>query len=435
MKLKILLVVLISLLIIKCGNQKPINVDIYYPEARTLTMGDENFVKAWEMLRAGKPDKAIDYLENSTVNDEELYTAFGYAYLLKNKLKYAKKNFNRVLEINKDNLKANIGIALIHEKINDLKSAFLIYSDLLSKNPDVTWIKVRYDFIKNKLTQIFLAKAEEYKTSDEEKYIKYLKQVIFYSPELIDVVKNIGDYYFNNQDYEQARIYYEKYIHTSSNNIEVLVNLAKSYEYLDKFDSAIVIYNKILELKPGDQEIKDKMINAKLRFQELNFPPKFKRLFFKKNLNREDIAALIGYYFDKYLELDRRPVIITDVSGSYAMKSIIKLVTLNIIKLRPDHTFDRYTEMSRVDFAIILDRLINYLQQKGVEFNFNPSKVYLEPSDISTINRYFEKIRFIINSQIMKLDGEGRFNPLNKISPSDALSSIKKILNSMIKKN
>ncbi len=432
MKIRVILLVILSIFIIKCSTQKIVNVDIYYPESRALTLGDENFVKAWEMLKAGKPDKAIELFENSTVNDEELYNGFGYAYLVKNKLKYAKKNFEKVLEINKDNLKANIGIALIFEKVNDLKSAFLKYSELLSKNPDNTWIKVRYDSIKNKLTQEYLAKADTYMDSDNEKYIKCLKEVIFYSPELIDVVKKIADFYFENEDYKLASEYYEKYNQTSSNNIDVLLNLAICYEKLDKYDSAIVVYNKILEIKPGDKEIEDKMINAKLKFQELNFPPKFKRLFFKKYLNREDIAALIGYYFDKYLILDKTPVIITDIVGSYAMKSIIKLVSLGIIKLRPDHTFDRFTDMTRVDFAIILSKLIDYLQQKGVEFNFNPSKEYLEPSDISTLNRYFEKIKFIINAQIMKLDGEGKFNPLDKISPSDALSSIKKILNSVV---
>ena len=108
------------------------------------------------------------------------------------------------------------------------------------------------------------------------------------------------------------------------------------------------------------------------RFQELTLPEKFKKIFFKTEINREELAALIGFYFDRYIQMDRAPEIITDIDGSFAREQIIKTCTAGIMHARPDHTFDRFTTPDRATFAVTLHALIDYLKAKGHILRFTP---------------------------------------------------------------
>ena len=98
----------------------------------------------------------------------------------------------------------------------------------------------------------------------------------------------------------------------------MLLKLAALYEKKENFDLAMVTLDRLLALKPGDPFLEGEKKRIRDRFQELNLPEKFKKIFFKTEINREELAALIGYYFDRYIEMDQAPEIITDIDGSFA---------------------------------------------------------------------------------------------------------------------
>jgi hypothetical protein len=217
------------------------------------------------------------------------------------------------------------------------------------------------------------------------------------------------------------------------NNAEILIKIAKVYEELKKFDAAVMVYKKLLEQKPGDMDVINKINDLKIKFYDWNLPVKFKNIFFKDEITREELAALLGYYFDKWLE-PRPPVIITDIGSSFAKEYIIKICTHGIMKLRPDHSFDRFSKINRAQFAVVVDALIKYLEKSesgAYTIRFSPLEKIIEPADILPLHKYYKIIKFLVNSQIMKLDEEKQFHPTLSISPSRVLEALKKILNSI----
>jgi hypothetical protein len=200
---------------------------------------------------------------------------------------------------------------------------------------------------------------------------------------------------------------------------------------LKKYDSALIVYKRILDLKPGDKELTDKITDLKIKFYESNLPAKFKNIFFKYYLNREDLAALVGHYFDRYLKIESAPIIITDIGGSFARDHIIRLCTLKIMKVRPDHRFQRYTDIDRSSLAVVLHALTQYLKNRNYSVRINPLDEIIEPADISPLHKNYHIIKFVINSQFMKLDSNLQFNPTEKVSPSETLVAIRKLLNSI----
>ena len=430
-RILILMPVLIFIMV-GCGGVRKINTGIDIPKLDRTQYNDSAYTEGWENLKAGNPKQAIKNFEMSNSADEKLYIGFGYAFLQQNKMSLARRNFDKALELNPDNIQAQFGKAIMHELLNEKMTAFRIYSNLRIKYPESTMVKVRYDYIKSTETRNYLEKAHQYKREHKTgKYIDALKQAAAYSPEIINIEIEIADFYNLEGQYEKAAQYYENVLEEFPDKEDILVKLAAIYEESRKFDSAVVIYKRLLKLKPGDITYINKINDLKIQFYELNMPEKFKNIFFKPDINREELAALIGHYFNKFLDT-KPPIIITDIGGSFAKEHIIKVCTLRIMKIRPDHSFDRFSTINRASFAVVINGLLKYLRDKQeYSFKFTPSDEMIEPRDISSLHKNYETIKFLVNSQVIKLDEENKFAPTVKVTPSDVLISIRRILNSI----
>lgn len=420
--------------LIGCGGVK-VNTSVGIPELDTSLYNDSAYTAGWEKLKAGKPDEAIKKFQESTVVDEKLYIGFGYAFLAQNKVSLAKQNFEKALALNPENWQAHFGLAAMYESVKDMARAFHIYSRLRVKYPENNRIKSKYENIKSAETQRYLEKARQLKMEKQtEKYIEALKAAAAYSPEMTDIETEMADFFYGQGQYDKAALHYENVseaLHDLSKKKEILLKLADVYEKNLKYDSAIIVYTNLLELEPTNIAFMKKVNDLKVKFYEENLPAKFKNIFFKEDVTREDVAALIGYYFDKYL--DSRPaIIITDIGNSFARDQIIKICTLGIMKVRPDHSFDRLPVIDRAAFAVIINNLVKYLEeQKGYSVRLAPAEEVIEPSDISPEHKNYTIIKFMVNAQVIKLDNENRFNPTLKVTTSEVLGTIRKLLNSI----
>ena len=435
--LPIIMVIILMMVNSGCGGVQQVNTNIHIPELESSLDNDSYYIEGWKKLKEGKPGEAIKNFEQSSSVDEKLYVGYGYAFLAQNKLGIARRNFEKALEINPGSLQAQFGLAEMHELLNEKKKAFQVYSKLRTLYPANAWIKVRYDSIKTSETEKYLKEAELFKRENQEDaYINALETASWYSPEMIDINVEIADFFNSKQQYQQAVNQYEKVLEKLPHKWELLIKLADVYEKMNRFDSALVIYRKMQELRPGDLHISNKINELKIKFYELNLPPKFKNIYFKSEINREELAALLGFYFDKYLG-SRPPVIITDISGSFAKEYIIKVCSLEIMNLRPDHSFDRFSTINRAALAVVIDALLKYLEKNALgvyDMQFHPLDEVIEPADISPLHKDYETIKFLLNSGILKLDKQNHFNPTRNVSPYEVLETIKKIITSIQEK-
>lgn len=427
--------VIMLIILSACGGVQTVNTNINVPELDRTQFNDTAYTEGWALLKAGDPGEAIKRFQQSNVVDEKLYVGFGYAFLAQNKLTLARRNFDKALELNAHNLQAHFGIASIHELLKENEDAFRIYAKLRTRHTDNAWIDSRYEHIKTSETKIALADARRFKLENQTlPYLEALKRAASYSPEMTDIKHEIADYHYARGQYDEAVQHYEALLDTLKDNVDIMEKLAECYEESRKLDRAVVIYKRLLAMKPGTIRYMNKVNDLKIRFYELNMPEKFKNIFFKQRVNREDLAALLGHYFEKYLET-RSPVIITDIANSFAMEHIIKICTLKIMSLRPDHSFDRFRALNRTSFAVVLNALTEYLEKlEDYVLRFTPPEQVQEPSDISPRHKYYTIIKFMANAQLIKLDDQNRFNPTAEVSPAEVLTATRKILNSIEEK-
>ena len=424
----------VVLFLASCVTVQKIDVNFHPPEITYSDADDSSFREAWNLLRQGDPKKALKKFEQSAVSPEKRDAGIGFARLAQGKYAEANRLFEGVLAIVPGNLEAETGIALMHEMMGEREKAFIVYSRIVARYPENRSIKARYDLIKSTATAEYMKQADAYKSeASREKYIRALEQASFFSPEILSIRTQVADFYFQEQNYPKCLPYYETILEKQPGSEEVLLRLAEIYEKTGKFDSALLIVNRLLEIHPQDAQLENRRESIKQKFLQLDLPAKFKNIYFKKEINREELAALIGYYFGKFLPLEGTPEIITDIDTSFARNDIMKLCTIGIMKSRPDHTFDRYGQPDRAAFSVVLETLIAYLEKKGLQFNFPPLETAAaDPADISPIHQNSAVIKFLIRSQIMKPDDQGNFNPTGLLSPSAAVTALQKILNGRI---
>jgi len=429
--MKAILPAALILLTIACGGVKPVKIDFHLPVLPSGDFSDAYFRQGWEQLQKGEPDAAYKSFQLSEVRLDKKQVAFGYVFLARNKFSAAADQFAQALETNPENLEAQMGQATIHEFEGDNAAAFQIYGKLLAKTPDDAWVKLRYEYIQSSATQAFLQEAEKAKNTDKAKYIKALEQAAWFSPGMTAITLQIADYYYGEKDWQRSLPYYEAILEKDAFNESVLLKLAAIYEKKGNFDMALVTLDRLLAVKPGDPFLESEKKRIRDRFLEMNLPEKFKKIFFKTEINREELAALIGYYFEPFIQMDRAPEIITDIDGSFAREYIIKTCTNGIMDARPDHTFDRFATPDRATFAVILNSLIRYLEKKDHRLHFTPLAAAAAVADLSPLHKNYDVITFLVNSQILPLDAANNFNPTQPVSPAAVIFALKKILNSI----
>ena len=416
---------------IACGGVKPVQVDFHLPAIQGGDSADVHFRQGWQQLKNGDSDSAYKSFQLSDVRLDKKQAAFGYVFLARRKYSAAADQFAAALETNPDNLEAGMGMAMIHEFEGDTAEAYRAYGNLLVKAPDDAWVKLKHESIRTSATQEHLLEAENAKNTDKAKYIRALEQAAWYSPDMAAITLQIADYYHDENEWQRSLPFYEAVLEKDAHNEAVLLKLAALYEKKENFDMALVTLDRLLALKPGDPFLEAEKKRIRESIQELNLPEKFKRIFFKTEINREELAALIGYYFEPFITMDLAPAIITDIDGSFAREYIIKVCTSAIMNARPDHTFDRFSTPDRASFAVILNSLIQYLGKSGRKLSFSPMPSASAAADLSPLHKNYETIKFLVNAQVLPLDAENKFNPTRAVSPADVIYALKKILDSI----
>jgi len=429
--MRALMIIVLILVLAACGGVRQVATQFHVPRLESFPAIDSYYKEGWKNLELGKPELALKMFQQSMVDEERLFVGYAYSFLGLKKTSLARKNFQKALDLNPDNWLAELGMASIYEAGRDNDQAFAIYARLLARLPGNDWIKSRYREIKATQTAYYLDKARQYREENKtQKQIDALMMAARYSPDLTEVKRRIADFYYEKGDHERAVRYYEQLRERLPQDDDLLYKLADLYERQKKIDAALVTYEALLGLHPGDPALIARISELTAKFKEVKLPEKFKNIFFKESVNREDTAALLEYYFKDFLTA-KPPVIIRDISGSYAKEAIIKICSLHIMEPRPDHSFDRFSALTRADFAAILDALIKYLRQQGRQIIIAPREQGIEPSDISSLHKHYQVIKFLVNAQILKLDEENRFDTTRTLSPAEVMAAIKQILHNL----
>ena len=212
-------------------------------------------------------------------------------------------------------------------------------------------------------------------------------------------------------------------------NKEILKGYAEILFQTNELTMSFEIYQKLQNRYPEDQDVQRRLETLKNRLGIFELPSQYEAIAASEAVTKEEIAAILAVELkDNLKDPTQKPSIIIDISTSWASEFILKMTSLGILDVYPNHTFQPKKITTRAEMAEILVRLINLLKRQGYRLIQQIPVDRIQISDVSLDNYYYQPIILIISYDIMTLSKEKTFNPDLAISGQEALRLINIIL-------
>lgn len=386
--------------------------------------------EAWKNLREGRSSKAIKLLEKLDPSNPLYSAGLGYAYYFLYDFPTAEEYFLSSLRNQPDLTLSHFGLAQIYEKTGREGLAFTEYRNVLKTEPEHPSARLRYESIRTKMTEEALENGLNFvRTENDEKAKEAYLQALFYSPRSNQAHLALADIYIKENQPEKALVHLKAASENAPEDLALRKRYAAALFDLEKNKTSYELYEKLNEQEPQNQEIKEKLQVLKNRLGIFELPSQYSAIVNTESITKEDLSALLGVKFKDHLEEPQgKPTIIIDIATSWASRFILKMTSLNLMDVYPNHTFQPQKNVTRAELAEILVRLIKYLNRKGASIISQIPIEQIRITDISPDNYYYDPVVQIISYDIMNLARDKSFRPDLPVSGQQAIRCLDIIL-------
>jgi tetratricopeptide (TPR) repeat protein len=197
----------------------------------------------------------------------------------------------------------------------------------------------------------------------------------------------------------------------------VLLRLAGLYLETARPSDALRVAEKALERDPRDDEARRLKARAQNEIEVAGMPEEYRRILVAARITRADLAALLSVKVARLSSLrGREPSVATDISGSWARAHILQILSLGIMRVYPNHTFQPAGLVRRSDMAQALARALDLV---GAPARALPALV-----DVSPANLYYEDAARAVAEGLMDVTPTGSFEPWRTVSGPEAAAVV-----------
>ena len=380
---------------------------------------------AWDSLRQGWIDKAEKAFLRLGPASPLYNNGLGYVFLLRDDFPSAEGYFNLAVEENPGSLLAHLGLTQLYQKTGDEDKTFNELREVLKIDPANAWAKQGYEYLKNKKTDqaIEEARAAVARGDSEAGKESYLK-ALHYSPDSLPTHLALARLYRDEGKLSSSLVHLKAASNGQPENIEILGEYAETLAEAKNYEQSLEIYQKILELDSGNQEAQEQVEALKSRLGIFEIPSLYNEIPLAPAITREDLAALLAVRLKDVLgETTSQPPIIVDISASWAVKFILKVTSLGLLEVYPNHAFQPKRDVTREELAETLLKVIKYLESRGTRFIPQIPLDMIQIQDIPTDHYAYQTVRQILSFQIMELYPDKSFRPAQTVSGAEAIKT------------
>ena len=386
--------------------------------------------EAWTNLMQGDGDRAKKALIKLGQESPLYYAGLGYALYLLDDIQKAEAFFKAALITFPDLVLIRVGLAQIYQETGQEDSAFTEFRNIIKLDPEHEWAKSRYKTIQSEKTTRALQEARAYVSAGEtEKSKTFYLRALFYSPASVDAHFALAELYQKENNFQSALVHLKAARTNDPENSEILKLYGEVLFTIQDHKKSLEIYEKLSLKEPDNLQIKDRLEIIKNRLGIFELPSQYDNISNREAVTREDIAAVIGVKFKDILQdPTQQPPIIVDIATSWAAKFILKVTTLGLIDVYPNHEFQPTKSLNRAELAEILVRLIMYLNEHGHKFIQQIPLDRIQIVDVTPSNFYYQPILTIISYDIMSLFSDKTFKPDTPITGRETIHLLDIIL-------
>jgi Tfp pilus assembly protein PilF len=416
---KSLLILFLMSLVWACATFQPQPPSFYIedlPQSITTQMSLEQRIaaeEAWKDLKEGDSSRAEKSLLRLGYDSPVYHLGLGFIHFQAQDLAAAESSFKEALKLSPGLIPAYLGLAQIDQAKGLEDQVYSDYREVLKWDPDHSWVKPRFEALREKKTEELLAEAKRaFADGDVEAGKKSFNMALFYSPESVEAHLSLARTYKGEKNIPGAVVHYKAAIAGDPKNKAVLREYAGALYESEQFGRSLNAYEQLVELDPQDKDARGRVEDLKNRLGVYELPSLYNDIPKSEAVTREDLAALIAVKFKEVLnDPDAKPPILVDISTSWAARPILKVTALNILESYENHTFLPRKTVNRAELAETLVRLINILKNRGFKFSPQMAAEMVRISDVPPENYYYAPITQIVAYQIMDLTPKRTFQP------------------------
>jgi tetratricopeptide (TPR) repeat protein len=394
----------------------PEGIDLVYPALApgTLVGGQgRQFQKAWEAVLAGDTGKAIrgfEELRRKRPGVVAIEAGLGYARLRRGDLEGAARGFEAAVLREPRYLPALVGAGATARRRGQGDKALDFYRRAAEAAPDDVVARRRFTEVKLQLTERHVgAAALARQRGDETLALVEYRAALAAAPELADVRIELANLLLKTGDRSGAVAVLEA---DPSGERHVLLALGELLASQKEYARALEAFRKILLKSPQDGEVKARANELRRDWELQQMPEEYRRIPQAPRVTRADLAALIDSKVTALHRLpEREPHVATDISGSWARGHILRVLSLEILDVYPNHTFQPGAIVRRGELAAALGKVLDLL---GFPTRDTPVL-----KDMSPTNLLYPGATRVVAAGLMDVTPEGSFEPWRVVSGSD----------------
>jgi tetratricopeptide (TPR) repeat protein len=399
------------------------------PLRNTNLSPDPRYQQAYQEYLQGNQKKAREKLFEITENSPDYYPAYlvlTYSYLAEQNLEYAESYVRKSLEVNQDYAQAHFVLSNILESRQKYTEAMHELEEVMRIDPAYPSLAQAQNILKLKATEYYLNTGRELADKNPEEALKYLKAAHDMAPEVSEIPAEIAEIYLKQKNCQEAANYLRIAIEISPEDTTVRRQLADCLVELEDYQQARVLYEQLAAEMPGDPEIRKKLEDVKKRIFIGNLPADYQSIPYTSEITRAQLAAYLIVNLEslqKYRAENQQ--IVVDIIHHWAQSYIQKVVSLGIMDIYPNRTFQPNQPITKLELAKAVSRILEIIELSGHKKFPENSQVVIP--DIPVTHLYYRLVARPLSANVLSLDSDGRFHASRRVSGGEATSVVNRL--------
>jgi tetratricopeptide (TPR) repeat protein len=424
MRRRVWRVVAAVLLTVSCATlprRTPAGDDYIFP---TVRIGDLSASEA-QRLRAGWDDllanrgEAAEETFRSLVSrhpaSPTALTALAFARLRPGRLIPAQAGFEAVLRDVADYVPALAGAGAVALRQGRVDEALGFYRRAQALDPNDGRLRSRLAEVKLRVTEHASSAARQaLEHGDSAEAERQYRASLDAAPEVGGLRVELADVLAKQGRAAEA---IEVLAADESGDRAVLLRLAELNVQGQDWSAAALAYERLLARDPRDIEAQQGAAQARAALDLSRRPEEYRRIVESARLTRAELAALLDVKVTALARLTpRQPEVAVDISGSWARDHVLRALSLGLIDVYPNHTFQPGAAVRRGDLASAVARVLDLVNW--------PSGPAPTLTDMSRSNYFYAPAARVVAAGLMDVTPGSAFEPWRPVSGREATDVI-----------
>jgi Flp pilus assembly protein TadD len=392
----------------------------------------EGETRGWQFLQAGDLKSADREFSAALKASPGFYpadAATGYLELARSDPKAALSHFDRVLEHRPTYAAALVGKGQALVQLNRETEALAAFEAAVSADATLTDIRRRIEVLRFRSAEQGLGAARDAARAGKlDDAVRLYTAAIDTSPDSPFLYRELAAVERRKGAADAAVAHFRKAVELDPSDAASAAQIGEILERNGDVEGAQKAYSDSLAIE-ADPAVERRLDALRARLELSRLPEEYRAIEQAPQIQRGDLAALIGVRLAPLLQGDSQPdaVLITDVRNHWAATWIIAVARAGVMEPYANHAFQPHNLVRRIDLAESVARILTRIAATQPARAKAWEDARLKFADLSPGHLAYPAASAAVASGVMKANPDSTFQPSRPVTGAEATEAIDRL--------